>query len=80
MPFLKAFVTTSHSFGMSDHIGKVNHSLSVKCLRDFVDLNTLSERFDAIDKSNFSDDEKALVAEFEKKRHQTTDSDEEEDW
>lgn len=69
MLFLKAFVTTSHSWGMSDHVATVNHTLAVKYLRDFVDLDELSTRLSLLDKSTLSPGDISLIDEFEQKRH-----------
>jgi hypothetical protein len=72
MPFLRAFVTTSHSWGMSDHVAKVSHSLAVKYIADFVDLEELSARLRDLDPSLLTPADEALIAEFEDRRSRVT--------
>ena len=69
MPFLKAFVTTSHSWGMGDRVARTTHTLSIKYLADFVDLDELSAALVALDKAALAPDEVALIDEFELNRH-----------
>jgi hypothetical protein len=69
MPFLKAFVTTSHSWGMADRVARATHRLSIKYLADFVDLDELSTALAALDKTRLAPDEVALIDEFERNRH-----------
>ena len=69
MPFLQAFVSTSHSWSMSDHVARVRRTLSIKYLNDFVDIEALSAQLAALDKTALTSDELALIEEFERKRH-----------
>ena len=69
VPFLRAFVTTSHSWGLSDHVAHRNDQLSIKYLRNFVDTDELSTRLAKLDKSALPEQAVALIEEFERKRH-----------
>jgi len=66
MPFIKAFVTTSHSWGMGDRVASATHTLNIKYLADFVDLEELSAALGALDKSALPHEDVALVDEFER--------------
>lgn len=69
MPFLQAFVSTSHSWGMGDRVARATHRLNFKYLTDFVDLDELSVALAALDKTRLAPHEVGLIDEFDRNRH-----------